>query len=102
MSLYQCDQCGCIENTAVGHYHCRSMKDMFLNEHKYLDKKLCSVCGPKFFKDGTPTGHGKWHGKFDRMYYPKGKLYTDDNGNVRDVDTNEYPNNELLKDKEYL
>jgi len=101
MSIYQCENCGCVENTALGHYHCRNMKNMFLNEEKYLNKKLCSSCGPKFYKDGKPTEYGKWHNRFDRHFYPKGKLYTDHNGNVRDIDTKEYPDNDLYRDIPY-
>lgn len=81
MSLYQCEKCGCIENTALGHYHCRNMKDMW--DEEYLGKALCSACGPPKFKSGEKNkGVGKWHGEFERKYYPLGTMYTDANGNI--------------------
>lgn len=42
MSLYQCQKCGAVENTALGEYWGREIK-------------LCSECG-----------RGKWHGKFPK------------------------------------
>ncbi len=84
MSIYQCDECGCAENTALGWYHCRTMTDMV--DPKYFGKKLCSVCGPTHFLDGTPIDKmGKWHGKFERTFYPKGTKETGPDGNLRDV-----------------
>jgi len=51
MSLFQCEECGCIENSAKGHYHC-------VGRGWYKDKrkdamKLCSECMPSEFNDGT-------------------------------------------------
>ena len=63
MSLYQCEKCGCVENTAVGHFWARSIIDW---PPEYKDKKLCSECGPSTFPDGKPTEYGKWHGKFEK------------------------------------
>lgn len=80
MSVYQCDECGCAENTALGWYHCRDMKDMV--PAKYLGKKLCSACGPTHYLNGDKTDLGKWHGSFERTFYPKGTMETDDNGNL--------------------
>jgi hypothetical protein len=81
MSLYQCDECGCCENTALGWYHCRTMKDMV--DEKYFGKNLCSACGPTHFKDGTPIeGIGEWHGRFERKFFPKGSMETDKQGNL--------------------
>jgi hypothetical protein len=82
MSLYQCDECGCCENTALGWYHCRNVKDMV--DPKFLGKKLCSACGPTHYVDGKKIGKmGKWHGKFERRFYPKGTMETDDVGNLK-------------------
>lgn len=79
MSLYQCQECGCIENTACGWY--------WYTEHtdpKFKDRKLCSVCAPRHFSDGTETDHdGKWHGRFERRFFPLGTMETDDKGNIR-------------------
>lgn len=48
MSLFKCEKCGCIENTAVSNY--------VINFYK---KKpiLCSECDPEI---------GKWHGEFEK------------------------------------
>ena len=89
MSLYQCEKCGCVENTAKGFYHWRNAPSLALPE--FLGKKLCSACGPVVHPDGSPTGLGKWHGIFEQRFYPLGSLYTDSQGNVRNKETNEYP-----------
>lgn len=78
MSLYQCEECGCIENTACGHYHCRGVKDLSTDP-----RALCSVCGPKTYPNGEPTEYGEWHGRFERKFYPKGTLETDKVGNIK-------------------
>ena len=65
MSLYNCEKCGCIENTALGFYWTRDWKDWPL---EYRDKKLCSECGPPKFSDGVPTGFGEWHGLFQKEF----------------------------------
>lgn len=81
MSLYQCDNCGVIENTALGFYHSRGVKDWW--PEQYVDKKLCSECGPPTFKSGEPTEYGRWHGRFKKKFYPIGTMETDDEGNIR-------------------
>lgn len=49
MSLYRCEQCGCVENTALANYWIR---------HDREDKRpLCSECDPDI---------GQWHGKFEK------------------------------------
>ena len=58
MSLFQCEDCGCRENTAVGSYWGK-------------DKKLCSKCAS-----------GKWHGIFPRLMLPKGMFITGGEGNL--------------------
>lgn len=46
MPLFRCDKCGCVENTACGHYW----------SEKYEEKPvLCSECSD-----------GVWHGKFPK------------------------------------
>lgn len=59
MSLYQCEKCGCRENTATGCYWGRTVK-------------LCSFCG-----------EGAWHGKFKRKFLPKGQFHTNRDGNLQ-------------------
>ena len=48
MPLFKCEQCGCVENTALCFYWPRK-----------VDKKplLCSECDPVI---------GKWHGRFEK------------------------------------
>jgi hypothetical protein len=78
VSIYQCEECGCAENTALGWY--------WYNEHKdpkYNKRKLCSACGPEFYSDGSSTEKcGKWHGRFKRKFYPIGSMVTDGHGNL--------------------
>jgi len=48
MSLYCCETCGCIENTACANYWSRRIDKLPL---------LCSECDPNI---------GKWHGRFEK------------------------------------
>jgi hypothetical protein len=90
MSLYQCESCGAVENSAKGHYHC-------VGRGFYKDKvkdamKLCSECTPIEYSDGSiDKKSGKWHGIFPKRIFPLGSLYTDGEGNVRDKVTKKYP-----------
>lgn len=64
MSLYQCEQCGAMENTALGSYWGE-------------ERKLCSECGPD----------RKWHGQFSKVLLPMGQFVTDRKGNLAHKDT---------------
>lgn len=69
MPLFVCDKCGCVENTALGRYWIKDMKDMWDADNEGM--ALCSECAPTTFKDGSPTRsgwceYGKWHGKFPK------------------------------------
>ena len=116
MSLFQCDRCGCLENTACtggywAGYH-RVPEEAAESYRKVLGlepgEKLgsyCSACDPQWFtpdgreygvgprpegyKDRLGMGHheGKWHGRFERCFYPKGKFHTNGDGNLAHVDT---------------
>ncbi len=89
MSLFQCEICGCVENTACAMQGFRMMAENFdwagIEERK--GKLCCSVCGPTKFADGEPTEFGAWHNQFDRKFLPIGKFKTDNFGNLRHVDT---------------
>ena len=50
MSLFKCEKCGCVENTALSLY-------WFSNWRKGIGK-LCSECDPQI---------GKWHGMFPKQ-----------------------------------
>lgn len=88
MSLFQCENCGCCENTAL------SSQGFALHEcfdwtglEALEGKRLCSACGPAKYSDGTPTRYGgKWHGKFARVFLPKGMFRTARNGNLEHVE----------------
>jgi len=51
MSIFQCEQCGCVENTAPSGYWQRLMTDP-------PGPALCSECDPEI---------GKWHGMFEKQ-----------------------------------
>lgn len=65
MSLFQCSECGCCENTALCNYHWSV---------GYLKQVAqCSACDPEI---------GKWHGKFQRTFLPKGEWVTNQRGDL--------------------
>lgn len=66
MSLYVCEECGCIENTALSNYWYRKNKDMFDD-----NRALCSECQPTHFKTGERASLGKWHNKFPKEHWSK-------------------------------
>ena len=67
MSLYQCEECGAMENTACGYYHTARMKK---------EKPICSEYHT-----------GKWHEKFEKILLPKGEFVTDREGNLEHIKT---------------
>lgn len=85
MSLYQCENCGCMENTALGLYWSRNRENLFdwTSIEDRAGKALCSACGPKQFRNGSETEFGKWHGQFERIFLPMGKFETNSQGNLQ-------------------
>lgn len=88
MSLFQCENCGCSENTALS--------SQGFSRPQYFDwtdiesrrgKRLCSACGPSKYLDGTKADGGQWHGEFDRVFLPMGMFKTARNGNLEHVET---------------
>lgn len=73
MSIFKCEKCGCAENTALGWYWaakvCADDADWTEVGEEYKGMKLCSECAPKYWKDGSETGFGKWHGHFKKEPY---------------------------------
>ena len=67
MSLFQCKECGCIENTALCNYawNCR--------EDSEINPETCSLCDPEI---------KKWHDVFDRRILELGMYKTNDIGNL--------------------
>ncbi|MFM0487956.1 hypothetical protein [Paraburkholderia graminis] len=88
MSLYQCEHCGCCENTALG-MQPRTPAKWFdwTGIEDREGKHLCSACGPTRYSQGTPTEYGKWHGQFDRVFLPMGKFKTNRVGNLEHIET---------------
>lgn len=84
MSLFQCEECGCCENTALAAQGFKSMAKLF--DWGYAPERegkiLCSVCGPVKYSDGTGTKFGQWHGVFGRVFLPKGEFHTNNRGNL--------------------
>jgi len=89
MSLFQCEKCGCCENTALA---CQGFKDItdcfdWTGMEEDEGKLLCSACGPTKYNDGTKTKYGEWHGKFDRTYLPLGEFKTNGEGNLMRIES---------------
>lgn len=81
MSIFQCQECGCAENTALGWFHCRNRKN--LNTEKSLGVALCSACAPTQYPNGEETKfNGKWHNRFKRTFLPKNMFFTNQDGNI--------------------
>lgn len=101
MSLFQCDKCGVIENTALaegGH-----LMFMWRDEPEDIQAewrnrlglkagepfgKYCCVCNPIWYTAKGAFGRGenpnprKWHGRFPQEFHPVGTMKTDRNGNI--------------------
>lgn len=86
MSIFQCEYCGCAENTALSLQGCKgSWVESTLDWTGMEDRRgklLCSACAPAKNSDGTPSGLGEWHGQFDRQYLPLGQYRTGADGNL--------------------
>lgn len=90
MSLFQCQLCGCCENTALSFQGCDGhMADSFdwTGIESRKGKKVCSACAPTNFAGGKPSKLGKWHGKFDRVFLPMGEFKTNRVGNLEHIQT---------------
>ncbi|KIL42098.1 hypothetical protein SD70_02640 [Gordoniibacillus kamchatkensis] len=65
MGLFVCDNCGCVENTALGHYWAKNIVAFPTYPH---GTALCTECMPDKYADGRPNPEGgKWHGKFPKV-----------------------------------
>lgn len=86
MSLFQCEECGCVENTALAAQGFRGLFERYFDwsyAPERQGKLLCSVCGPTHYNDSSPTKFGKWHGEFTRHYLPLGEYETCPKGNLQ-------------------
>lgn len=90
MSLFQCQVCGCAENTAcasqgfIGYFE-KLFDWSYAPERKGL--RLCSVCGPIKYSKGEDTEYGKWHNRFPRHFLPKDEFFTNGQGNLEHLAT---------------
>lgn len=89
MSLFQCENCGCMENTALAFQGFKDVCDWFDWEYapERKGKRLCSACGPVKYSDGDPTEYGKWHEQFPRTIFPMGEFFTNKVGNLQHRET---------------
>ena len=89
MSLYQCEHCGCRENTALGmqpHIPTEWFDWTSIEDREGMH--LCSACAPTHYSDGTVCSKaGKWHGRFARIFLPKGAFKTNREGNLEHTET---------------
>lgn len=90
MSLFQCQNCGCCENTALSHQGFTMFPDDMdwtgIEDRK--GKKLCSACGPAKYAGGAPCDKGGgWHGRFERIFLPKGEFKTNRVGNLEHIES---------------
>lgn len=85
MSLFQCEHCGCKENTALSAQGFKLMADSYdwTGIESRKGKLLCSACGPTKYANGKPrAGGGKWHDRFPRVFLPLGQYRTNSVGNL--------------------
>jgi hypothetical protein len=71
MGVFVCDNCDCVENTALGHFW---SKDRLQLKGFPLGTALCSECSPSEWANGERHGDdlappGKWHGKFPKVQW---------------------------------
>lgn len=89
MPIFQCEVCGCQENTALSLQGTRPIADSF-DWHGIENRKgmlLCSACAPIHFTDGEKTDLGVWHSMFERKYLPKGMFKIGQSGRLVHVET---------------
>lgn len=90
MSLFQCESCGAVENTALSLQGGNGYAEKFFDWTGYEDKKgkrLCSACLPDKNSAGEPHEYGKWHGEFSKTILPLGQFRTNEQGNLEHIET---------------
>lgn len=71
MPVFKCENCGTIDNTALGHYWSKNRPEWFdwTNIEDRKGKALCCTCAPTKFSDGTKNKDaGMWHNKFEKQH----------------------------------
>ena len=69
MSLFQCEECGGVENTACCNYVLNTANKK---------PRVCSACDPLL---------KKWHNRFMQCILPKGLFKTNKVGNLEHIET---------------
>ena len=88
MGRFQCEECGCVENTATSGYSVRNRPNCTIESE--LGKLLCSACAHPFYPNGSKKLFtGGWHNRFGRYYLPKGEWKMDSVGTLRHKVTGE-------------
>ena len=90
MSLFQCEICGCVENTALSSQGIKNILDDCFDWdgiEERRGKTLCSACAPAKYSDGIPSELGKWHNEFPRTFLPMGMFKTNRVGNLEHIET---------------
>lgn len=78
MSLFQCYECGCRENTATCNFWSNMPTEGQWSGVEAKPWMLCSACDPEI---------GQWHDQFPRLYLPKGMFITNKRGNLAHRET---------------
>lgn len=94
MSLFQCENCGCVENTACADqgFTLTECYDWSYDE-SLKGKTLCRACGPAKRPNGDAMNcpawgrYGVWHNQFKRTFLPMGMFKTASNGNLEHIET---------------
>lgn len=90
MSLFQCQVCGCCENTALSSQGCKGWFEKLFDWSYAPERKgllLCSVCAPTHFRDGEKTKFGVWHNEFEQTFLPMREFHTNSRGNLEHTET---------------
>lgn len=89
MSLFQCERCGCAENTALSGGGTKSMVGILKWDgiEDRRGKMLCSACAPAELRHGGKSGYGEWHGRFARIFLPMGMFVKNPQGNLAHKET---------------
>jgi hypothetical protein len=84
MPLFQCQKCGCVDNSATGHYWRANRVEKYdwTGLEEFKGKILCAVCGPRFYASGAPTEFGVWHKRFKRDFLPLGQFEENSEGGL--------------------
>ena len=89
MSFFQCEVCGCRENTALSMQGFKDITECY--DWSYAPDReglrLCSACGPTHESNGTPSGYGTWHGNFERVFLPIGMFQKNHRGSLAHIET---------------